>query len=320
MNIFITGCAGFIGSAVAKKLLQKNHKVVGVDNFNDYYDPKLKRDRARIFLKNSLEIILADIIDKKKLHSLFEKNSFDVICHLAAQAGVRYSLTDPYVYEKTNILGTLTLFELAREFKIPKIVYASSSSVYGASPTIPFSENDPVQYPLSLYAATKRSCELIAYTYHHLYGFKCVGLRYFTVYGPWGRPDMALFKFVKSILHEKSIDVYNYGDMERDFTYIDDIVDGTVRALEKSFEYEIFNLGNNMPIKLDYFIEIIEKQLGKKAKKKLLTLQPGDIIKTYADITKAKKFLGWKPKMPIEEGVMRFIEWYKEYYNISHVS
>lgn len=320
MNIFLTGCAGFIGSAVAKNLLQKDHKVVGVDNFNDYYDPKLKYLRARIFLQNSLEIIQADITDTKKLHSLFEKNGFDVICHLAAQAGVRYSLTHPYVYEKTNVLGALTLFELAREFKIPKIVYASSSSVYGASTKIPFSENDPVQYPLSLYAATKRSCELMAYTYHHLYGLKCVGLRYFTVYGPWGRPDMALFKFVEAILHGKSIDVYNYGDMERDFTYIDDIVDGTVRALEKSFEYEIFNLGNNMPIKLDYFIEIIEKQLGKKAKKKLMTLQPGDIIKTYADITKAKKFLGWKPKMPIEEGVMRFIEWYKEYYNISHVS
>jgi UDP-glucuronate 4-epimerase len=317
MNILVTGGAGFIGSAVVKKLVERGDEVVCIDNFNNYYNPKLKEDRVSKFLNGlNFKIYRTDIGDFQKLHQIFKQHQFDKICHLAAQAGVRYSLTHPFVYERTNVLGTLNLLELVKEFKIKDFIYASSSSVYGRNSKIPFSETDNVDKPVSLYAATKKATELIAHTYHHLYGINCIGLRFFTVYGPWGRPDMALFKFTKAILENKPIDVYNFGNMERDFTYIDDIVRGTVAALDSGLKCEIFNLGNNQPVKLDYFISVIEKILGKTAKKNLLPMQLGDVKRTYADITKAKEMLGWQPKIGIEEGIERFVKWYKEYYKI----
>ncbi len=256
MNILVTGGAGFIGSAVIKKLVEKGEEVVCVDN---YYNPQLKRDRIEKFLAGYVfKVYEVDINDFEALRRVFIKNKFDKICHLAAQAGVRYSLTNPFIYGKTNVLGTLNLLELAREFKVKDFIFASSSSVYGGNTKIPFSETDVVDKPISLYAATKKADELIIHTYHHLFGINCISLRYFTVYGPWGRPDMALFKFTKAILEDRPIDVYNFGKMERDFTYIDDVADGTVKAIDSGFEYEIFNLGNNKPITLEYFIKVIE--------------------------------------------------------------
>ena len=322
MKILLTGGAGFIGSAVAKKLLARGDEVVIIDNFNDYYDPKLKENRIKIYLavgENSnprLQVVRADIIDLPVLREIFEKNKFDKICHLAAQAGVRYSLANPFIYERVNVLGTLNLLELAREHKVQDFIYASSSSVYGGNTKVPFAETDSVDRPISLYAATKRADELMAHTYHHLFNINCVGLRFFTVYGPWGRPDMALFKFTKAILAGTPIDVYNHGNMERDFTYIDDIVAGTVAALDSGLQCEIFNLGNNNPVKLKYFISVIEKALGKTAQKNLLPLQPGDVPRTCADISKAKQMLNWEPKVKIEEGIEKFIEWYRDYYKI----
>lgn len=316
-TILVTGGAGFIGSHVIKSLCVRGDEVVIVDNFNNYYDSRLKRDRIKKFLSNlSFEMHEIDICDYGSLKKIFSNNVFDVICHLAAQAGVRYSLQNPFIYEKVNVLGTLNLLELAKEHKVENFVYASSSSVYGGNAKAPFSESDSVDKPISLYAATKKADELMAYTYHHLYGINCTGLRFFTVYGPWGRPDMALFKFTKAIMEGKPIDVYNHGKMERDFTYIDDIVDGTMRAIDKNSGYEIYNLGNNKPVELEYFIQVIEKNIGKIAHKKLLPIQKGDVPKTWADIEKAKMKLGWEPKVGIEEGVGRFVEWYKSYYKL----
>jgi len=246
------------------------------------------------------------------MNIIFKKHKFNKICHLAAQAGVRYSLENPLAYEKSNILGTLVMLEMAKKYNVKYFVFASSSSIYGNNKKTPFSEEDNVDYPVSLYAATKKSSELLAYTYHHLYSLNCTGLRFFTVYGPWGRPDMAYFKFTKAILEDKPIDVYNYGKMKRDFTYISDITDGILAAIDNPFPYEIINLGNNKPIELSYFIECIENALKKKAKKNMLPMQPGDVKITYANIKKAEKLLNYKPKVKIEEGINRFVGWYKE--------
>ena len=312
MNILLTGGAGFIGFHVAKALLERGDKVTIVDNFNDYYDVKLKEDRIKE-LGNDIEVIKADISDNNLMDNIFKNHKFNKICHLAAQAGVRYSLENPIEYEKSNILGTLILLEMAKKYNIKDFVFASSSSVYGGNKKIPFSEDDKVDNPVSLYAATKKSSELLAYTYHHLYKINCTGLRFFTVYGEFGRPDMALFKFVKNILEDKPIDIYNNGNMKRDFTYISDVTDGIIAAIDNPFPYEIINLGNNNPIELSYFIECIENALKKKAKKNMMPMQPGDVTITYADINKAKRLLGYNPKVKIEEGIKRFVEWYKRY-------
>ncbi|MFH1457019.1 MAG: NAD-dependent epimerase [Patescibacteria group bacterium] len=312
MKILITGSAGFIGFHTAKKLLEQNHQVVGIDNFNDYYDPNLKKERNKILEEfKNFKLYKIDFSDYKKTEEIFKKEKIDKICHLGAQAGVRYSIENPQVYIDSNIQGTFNIFELARQYKIKDIVFASSSSIYGNNKKVPFSEIDKVDNPISLYAATKKSSELIAHTYHHLYGLNCTGLRFFTVYGPWGRPDMAYFLFSKAIDQNKAIKVFNHGKLERDFTYIDDIVEGIVKALKNPFGYEIINLGNNKPVKLGYFIECIEKELGKKAKKEMMPMQPGDVKRTYANISKAKKLLNWEPKTNIEQGLKQFINWYK---------
>jgi len=315
MKILVTGGAGFIGFYVAKALLERGDFVVIIDNFNDYYPTKIKYDRINQIKKyKNLKVHKLDISNFKELEKIFKKYKFNKICHLAAQAGVRYSLKDPFRYELWNNLGTLNILELAVRHKIKDIVYASSSSVYGNNKKIPFSEKDNVDKPISLYAATKKCNELYAHVYHHLYGLNCTGLRFFTVYGPFGRPDMALFKFVKNILEDKPIEVYNYGKMKRDFTHISDIVSGVISAIDKPFPYEIFNLGGDNPIELNYFIKIIEKELAKKAKKKLMPLQKGDVPVTMADVDLARIKLGYNPKIRIEEGIKNFIKWYKNYY------
>ena len=316
MKLLVTGGAGFIGFYLAKKLSEKEEVVI-VDNISDYYDIKLKEARLEQ-IKDRIEFHKIDISDFSSLKKIFEKYEFDLICHIAAQAGVRYSLINPWAYEKSNILGTLNIFELAKKFNIKKVIYASSSSVYGSNKKVPFSEEDRVDKPISLYAATKIANELMAHTYHHLYKIDMVGLRYFTVYGPFGRPDMAMFKFTKNIFEDKPIEVYNFGNMKRDFTYIDDIIDGTIKAINFCLNNEdiceIINLGNSKPVELNYFIALLEKEIGKEVKKNFLPLQPGDVLETYADITKAKKILGWEPKTEIEEGVKKFVEWYRDYY------
>lgn len=324
MNIAVTGGAGFIGFHVAKKLLKLGHNVVIFDNFNTYYDVNLKNDRIKELkkyysslpnAKNKLYIHKVDISDYQKLNRIFKKYKFNKILHLAAQAGVRYSLKKPFQYESSNNLGTLNILELMRKYKIKDLVFASSSSVYGNNKKIPFSEKDNVDNPISLYAATKKNNELCAYTYHHLYNLNCTGLRFFTVYGPWGRPDMAYFNFSKKIANNETINVYNYGKgLKRDFTYIADIVDGIISALNNPFPYEIINLGNNNPIELIKFINIIEKIFNKTAKKKLLPMQSGDVLITYANISKAKKILNYAPKIKIEKGLEEFIIWFKNYY------
>lgn len=318
ITILVTGSAGFIGFHAVKKLLDRGDHVIGIDNFNDYYDPQLKEDRNKILEKyRNFKLYRIDFSDYKKLEQVFKKEKINKICHLGAQAGVRYSITHPFVYEETNLKGTLNLLEMARNYKIKDFIFASSSSVYGNNKKIPFSETDPVDTPISLYAATKKADELMAYTYHHLYGLNCTGLRFFTVYGPWGRPDMALFKFTRLIEQNKPIKIFNNGKHSRDFTYIDDIVQGVISALDKAHAYEIINLGNNRPTDLLYFVKLIEKELGKKAKRKMLPLQAGDVEKTYADIKKAKKFLKFQPKTKIEDGVKKFINWYSKYYKFN---
>ena len=315
MTILITGIAGFIGSNTAKKLFERGDQIIGLDNFNDYYEPALKEKRISDFLAgHDFKVYRLDLADKAGLLKVFEENKIDKICHLAAQAGVRYSLTNPDVYLESNIIGTNNLLELARQHNIKDFVFASSSSVYGGNTKIPFSEADKVDYPISLYAATKKANELQAHVYHHLYGLNCFGLRFFTVYGPWGRPDMALFKFTKAIIAGETIDVFNNGRHKRDFTYIDDIVDGILASLANCSGYEIFNLGNNQPVELEYFISIIENKLNKKAIKNYLPLQSGEVIETYANIDKAKKVLGYEPQVGLEEGLDKFLTWYQQYY------
>lgn len=318
MKILITGTAGFVGFSLAKTLLAKGYEVVGIDNFNDYYDVKLKEDRNKILESYSnFKLYRLDISNLEDLKKVFEENKFDKVCHLAAQAGVRYSIDNPYVYADANLVGFVNMINLVKDNGIKQFVYASSSSVYGDTSKIPFNEEEDVSKPISLYAATKRANELIAYTYHHLFGLKTIGLRFFTVYGPWGRPDMAYFKFAQSMSKGEEIPVYNYGkNMKRDFTYIDDIVDGIVKALDSDYDYEIFNLGKGSPDELGSMIDLVEKYIGIKAKKNLLPMQPGDVLITYSDTSKAKKMLGYEPKVTLEEGIEKFAEWFKEYYKI----
>ena len=309
----VTGAAGFIGSWTCEALLQRGETVVGVDNFNAYYDPSLKRARAEK-LKGRCPIHEIDVADTAAVERVITQSGAQRVCHLAAQAGVRYSLENPFAYESANVLGTLNVLEACRRSGVRTLVYASSSSVYGGNTKIPFSVEDSVDKPISLYAATKRANELMSYTYHHLYGLQCTGLRFFTVYGPWGRPDMALFKFTEAILQDRPIDVYNHGKMKRDFTFITDIVSGILASLDKSYPWEVFNLGNSQPVELTYFIQCIEKELGRKARMNLLPLQPGDVPETTADIDKSRRMLGFSPKVGIEQGIKEFIAWYKAYY------
>ena len=335
MKVLVTGAAGFIGSYTSLRLLADGHEVVGLDNLNDYYDPQLKLDRlARLEGKSGFSFVRLNLEDRDAMATLFAKEQFDGVINLAAQAGVRYSLENPHSYVHSNIVGFVNVLEGCRHNKVKHLVYASSSSVYGLNTQMPFSVEHSVDHPVSLYAATKKANELMAHTYSHLFGLPTTGLRFFTVYGPWGRPDMALFLFTKAIIDGEAINVFNYGEMQRDFTYIDDIVEGVVRSLYKvpepnvswtpehaspahsSAPYRVFNIGNNQPVKLGYFIEQIEKSLGLKAKKNLMPIQPGDVPATFADIDALVDEVGYKPATPIELGVNQFVDWYREYYQI----
>jgi UDP-glucuronate 4-epimerase len=354
MKVLVTGTAGFIGSFVAIRLAERGDDVVGIDSINEYYDVQLKYGRlerdgldrreaeASEWVKSSkypsYRFKRMNLEDRQGIQELFEKEKFDRVCHLAAQAGVRYSLVNPYSYIDANIAGFLNVLEGCRNHGIEHLVYASSSSVYGLNEKVPFSVQDNVDHPISLYAATKKANELMAHTYSHLYGIPTTGLRFFTVYGPWGRPDMALFLFTKSILEGKAIDVFNHGKMKRDFTYIDDIVTGVVKVLDKPptgdskwssttldpsrsrARYRLYNIGNDSPVELMEFIEAIEIALGKKAKKNFLPMQPGDVSATWADVKDLVEEFGYKPAMRVEEGVRRFVEWYLSHFKGSVTS
>ncbi len=334
-SVLVTGCAGFIGYHLALRLLREGCKVVGVDNMNPYYDVTLKQARLRqlqdfdrfLFCQVSLE-------DRAGIESLFQANEFSVAVNLAAQAGVRYSLTNPHAYVDSNLTGFLHILEGCRHHTVGHLLFASSSSVYGANTRMPFSVHDNVDHPVSLYAATKKANELMAHTYAHLYGLPSTGLRFFTVYGPWGRPDMALFLFTRAILAGEPIQVFNHGRMRRDFTYIDDIVEGIVRIMERPPEpdaswngdapdpgtsyapYRVYNIGNNQPVELMRYIEVLEKCLGRKAEKHFMPLQPGDVPATYADIDDLARDFGFHPGTSIEEGIARFVQWYREYFGV----
>ncbi len=329
MKILISGSAGFIGFHAVKKFLELGHEVVGIDNINDYYDTDLKKARLQQISSTRFKFIKADFADNIAVKKVFNDHVFDRVLHLGAQAGVRHSISNPNDYVNSNLVGFVNILEAVRHAKVPHLVYASSSSVYGMNKKIPFSENDNVDYPISLYAATKKSNELMAHTYSHLYNIPTTGLRFFTVYGPWGRPDMAYFLFTKAILDGKEINIFNKGEMERDFTYIDDVINGIIKIIDQppsinstplldsqysSAPYKIFNIGNNKPENLLYFIEVIEKCLGKKSKKNFLPMQPGDVIRTYANIESLYDEIGYKPVTPIEEGLEKFVDWYKKYY------
>lgn len=332
MKVLVTGAAGFIGTHVSLRLLERGDTVIGYDNVNDYYDTKLKR--ARIALQvpfDKFSFHEADVADTAALEAVFAEG-IDAVVHLAAQAGVRYSLKNPDAYIRSNIAGFTNILERCRHNQVNHLVYASSSSVYGGNRKMPFSEHDPVDHPVSLYAATKKANELMAHTYSHLFGLPTTGLRFFTVYGPWGRPDMALFLFTKAMLENRPIDVFNYGKMQRDFTYIDDIVEGVIRVLDKpatpnpqydalqpdaassSAPYRVFNIGNQGPVDLMSFINAIERALGCEAKKNLLPIQPGDVEATYADVSELVKWTGFSPVTDVQTGVARFVEWYRSYY------
>lgn len=317
-TVLVTGAGGFIGFHVARRLLEKGDTVVGVDNLNPYYDVNLKKTRLFILMKfDRFSFYQADIQDLDEMQKVFKRHGPRIICNLAAQAGVRHSLKDPSSYQKSNLEGFLNLLELARAQDVDNFVYASSSSVYGNNKKVPFSVEDRVDTPVSLYAATKKANELMAHAYSYLYGIPCTGLRYFTVYGPWGRPDMALFLFTDAILSGRPINVYNYGRMKRDFTYIDDIVDGTLAALDRAVAYDIFNLGNSDSVELMDFIETLEEELGRKAEKNMMPIQPGDVPETSADIEKSRKLLGFAPKTPLKQGIRNFVAWYREYYGVT---
>jgi UDP-glucuronate 4-epimerase len=310
----VTGSAGFIGFHIARALLDRGDSVVGLDNLNPYYNVQLKEDRNRVLNRYSnYDFHKVDLSSRVTLYSVLDSEKPDIICHLAAQAGVRYSLKNPFVYERSNLDGFLNLIEWARNQNLNNFVFASSSSVYGGNTKTPFSESDRVDTPISLYAATKKADELMAHVYHHLFNIPMTGLRFFTVYGPWGRPDMALFKFTERILNGEPIEVYGNGEMQRDFTYIDDMLPAVLNALDTPREYEIYNLGSNEPIELMHFIACIEAALGLEANKKFLPMQPGDLKTTYADIAKAQRDLGFNPSTPIEDGVKEFVKWYKKY-------
>jgi UDP-glucuronate 4-epimerase len=326
MTILLTGAAGFIGFHVAKALLHRGEQVIGIDNLNEYYDVRLKKARLAILRAvPGFSLVKLDVADRDGIMALVDsREDLRSIIHLAAQAGVRYSLENPYAYVDANVTGTLVMLEAARRIDgLTAITYASSSSVYGANRKQPFSVTDRVDQPVSLYAATKRSCELIAHTFSHLYGLPATGLRYFTVYGPWGRPDMAAYLFTRAILAGKPIKVFNEGRMARDFTYIDDIVAGTVAAHDRppsavdGIPHRLYNLGNHRPEKLLDFIAILERLLGRTAQKELLPLQPGDVPESFADIESSRRDLGFEPKTTIEIGLARFVEWYKQYHKVN---
>jgi UDP-glucuronate 4-epimerase len=332
-RILVTGSAGFIGFHLSMRLLFEGHQVIGLDNLNDYYDVNLKHDRLALLEKMpNFSFVRMGLEEREALHRLCASGNFDVIINLAAQAGVRYSLTHPYAYIDSNINGFINILEACRTFGIKHLVYASSSSVYGANTTMPFSVHHNVDHPLSLYAATKKANELMAHTYSSLYGIPTTGLRFFTVYGPWGRPDMAYFSFTKAILEGKPIEIFNHGRMQRDFTYVDDIIEGLVRVIDTIPQPDsswngsapdpgnsyapkkIYNIGNNRPVELVYFIEVLESCLGRQAIKKYLPMQAGDVPATFADIDDLTRDTGFKPSTTIEEGIGRFVEWYLSYY------
>ena len=311
----VTGAAGFIGFHVSRALLERGDRVLGLDNLNDYYDVSLKEARLRLLQDNEhFTFYKEDLANREALTQIFGKNRIQVVCNMAAQAGVRYSLVNPFAYQSSNLEGFLNIIHLSQEHQVENFVYASSSSVYGNNKKVPFSVQDRVDNPISLYAATKKANELVAHTYSHLYSLPCSGLRLFTVYGPWGRPDMALFIFTKAITKSQPIEVYNFGKMRRDFTYIDDIVQGVLASMDRPVPYAIYNLGNSRAVDLLYFIECIEKELGKKAEKKMLPMQPGDVVETYADISESERDLGFQPTTRIEEGIASFISWYRSFY------
>ncbi len=334
-KILVTGAAGFIGFHLSKRLLDEGCQVIGLDIINDYYDPAIKEARLEILKPHQgFKFVKMDLADKDSMDRLFDEEKFDVVVNLAAQAGVRYSLVNPQSYVDSNLVGFVNILEGCRHNDVKHLVFASSSSVYGSNTKMPFSVHDNVDHPVSLYAASKKSNELMAHAYAHLFSIPCTGLRFFTVYGPWGRPDMALFLFTKAILEDKPIDVFNYGKMQRDFTYIDDIVEGVVRVIERPAQpnpqwngdnpdpgssyapYKIYNIGNNQPVELMHFIEVIEDSLGKKAKKNLLPLQPGDVPATYANIDDLVRDTGFKPATPLEVGIPKFIKWYRDYFKV----
>ncbi|MGB5823480.1 MAG: NAD-dependent epimerase [Proteocatella sp.] len=333
MKILITGAAGFIGFHLSSLLLNKSYKIIGIDNLNEYYDVKLKEDRLAILGQNSDFIFhKVDLKDKVEVDKIFKTYRPDYVINLAAQAGVRYSITNPYAYVDSNLMGFMNILEACRNYPVKHLLYASSSSVYGGNKVAPFSTNHNVDHPVSLYAATKKSNELMAHTYSHLYNIPTTGLRFFTVYGPWGRPDMAYFSFTKDILAGNPIKVFNHGKMERDFTYVDDIVEGIYKLIEKapvankdwdesrddlstSFApYKIYNIGNNNPVPLMRFIKALENSLGKESEKVYMDMQPGDVLRTYADVSDLERDIDFKPSTSIEDGLGKFVQWYKEYY------
>ena len=322
MNILVTGAAGFIGYHLTKKILNKNNKVIGVDNINSYYDINLKKNRIKDLKKNKkFKFYKTDLAEYKKLFNIVKKNKIEIIIHLAAQAGVRYSIKNPRSYLKSNLEGFFNILEISRHNKIDHLIYASTSSVYGDTKKFPVSENDATDHPLSFYAATKKSNEVMAHSYSYIYKLPSTGVRFFTVYGPYGRPDMALFKFTKNIIKKPPIELFNKGNHFRDFTYVDDIVDGVYSLLKKqskkTIPYQIFNIGNGNPKKLVDYLKHIENNLNRSSKIKKLPLQIGDIVKTHSNIKKLKKYTGYKPKINIKTGIAKFIEWYKDYYKVN---
>ncbi|MGI0479640.1 NAD-dependent epimerase [Geminocystis sp. CENA526] len=334
-NILVTGSAGFVGFHLCQRLLSRGDRIIGIDNINSYYDVSLKEGRLNL-LKNedNFTFYKLDLSDRTGIEKLFQEHQFDVVVNLAAQAGVRYSLENPHAYIDSNLVGFTNILECCRHNQVKHLVFASSSSVYGSNTKIPFSTHDNVDHPVSLYAATKKANELMAHTYSHLYKLPCTGLRFFTVYGPWGRPDMAYFLFTKAILEKRPINVFNFGKMQRDFTYIDDIIEGVTRVIDRIPEpnphwsgqnpdpstsnapYKIYNIGNNQPVELIKFIETLEDCLGIKAEKNFLPMQPGDVPQTYADVNDLVQDVGFKPNTSIELGIQRFVEWYRSYYNV----
>ncbi len=334
-TLLVTGAAGFIGFHVSLRCLQSGMHVVGLDNLSEYYDVGLKHARLDQLCEfSNFEFVKLDLQNRMAIAKLFELRKFDKVIHLGAQAGVRYSVENPFIYVDSNVMGTMTVLEGCRQSSVSHLVYASSSSVYGSNTSQPFSVHDPVDHPLSLYAATKKANEMMAHSYAHLYGLPTTGLRFFTAYGPWGRPDMALFKFTKAILDGKSIDVYNEGKMKRDFTYVDDIATSVLLVLDQipvanahwnsdrpdpgssSAPFRIYNVGNQQPTELLRFIEVLEEAIGIKAKKNLLPIQPGDVLDTFADVDSLKEAVGFCPSTPIELGIQRFVEWYRGYYRV----